>query len=101
MIRRVVRNKHFLLRYEYVEEMETRRTPFFSDHRAYVASHVEKGLKLAGPVGSPVSGAALLFESDRQVVEDFVASDPYFMNSLIVKHSIDEFEPIINKFTST
>ena len=80
----------FLLLYEYVENMAERRTPHREAHLAHVAAERDAGrLTLAGALGEPVSGGALVFRGCAAGdVEAFVAADPYIAAGLIPSHRI-------------
>ena len=80
----------FLLLYDYVENMLERRVPHREAHLAHVAAAREAGrLTLAGALGEPVSGGALVFRDCAAAdVEAFVKADPYVHAGLISAHRI-------------
>ncbi|GBG28146.1 Hypothetical Protein FCC1311_043692 [Hondaea fermentalgiana] len=87
-----VREKHYLLNYEYVDGMLEKREPYRSDHLARVKEQYEKGvIKTAGAYGA-AEGAVLHFEcDDKQLVDDFAQGDPYLKNGLITSYKIHEW----------
>lgn len=76
---------HFLLFYDYVDDILDRRAPFRSAHLALAGEAREQGILLmAGALAEPIDGAVLVFTTDdRAVVENFVANDPYVQNGLV------------------
>jgi uncharacterized protein len=78
---------HYLLSYEFVENMSERRAPFRSEHLALARAAHERGeLVLAGAFTEAPAGAVLVFRTDQSgVVERFVACDPYVTNVLVTR----------------
>ncbi len=76
---------HFILFYDFVENIIERRAPFRAGHLALAQAWVADGrLLLAGAFAEPVDGSALVFAAeDRAQVEQFVAADPYVQNGLV------------------
>jgi hypothetical protein len=76
---------HWLLTYDYVDDITTRRAPFREAHLGLVRDlHGRGALLMAGAVGEPVEGALLVFTADHQaVIEEFVAQDPYVREGLV------------------
>ena len=76
---------HYLLSYDFVENMADRRTPYRAEHLALAqAAHQRGQLLLAGAFAEPPAGAVLVFRVDApEVVEQFVAADPYMTNGLV------------------
>ena len=88
---------HFMLLYEYVPDMATRRAPLRAQHLALVQRlHAEGTLLMAGAWSDPLDGAALVFNAfDRTAVEQFVKQDPYVSNSLVTKWRIREWNLVV------
>ena len=86
------RAKHFLLRYKYVPDMATRRTPFRAGHLALANEFTERGVLVwIGAYQNPVDGGELMFESDSEAVaREFVSKDPYMKEGLVTKHEVRE-----------
>ena len=76
---------HWLLTYDYVDDIATRRAPFREAHLALVRGLHDRGaLLMAGAVGEPIEGALLVFTAeDQSVVEEFVTQDPYVTEGLV------------------
>ncbi len=76
---------HYLLIYDYVDNILERRTPFRDRHLALVrAAHQRGELPMAGALADPVDGAVLVFRADGPAaVEEFVRQDPYVANGLV------------------
>ena len=86
---------HYLLFYDYVADVLTRRDPFRPAHldlaRGFSA---DRKLKLAGAYTDPVDGAVFVFTS-REAAEEFVSRDPYVANGLVTAHRIREWNVVI------
>jgi hypothetical protein len=76
---------HLMLQYEYVEDMLDRREPHRQAHLERVKAEREAGrVVMAGALGDPPSGGALVFRNvDPEQVERFAAEDPYMTAGLI------------------
>ena len=76
---------HYLLSYEFVENMVERRAPYRDAHLALAhAAHEHGELIIAGAFAEPPLGAVLVFcGEDSAAAEAFVASDPYVANGLV------------------
>jgi len=86
-----------LLRYIYVEGIAEKRQPFRAQHLAYANQWVTSGkLLLGGACGDPINSAAICFKvSSSDDVEEFVKSDPYFLNGLVKTYDIVPFHVVI------
>ncbi len=76
---------HYLLFYDYTDDYLERRPQFRGEHLKLAWAAVERGeLLLGGVLDEPVDGAVLLFKCDSpDVVERFVAADPYMSGGLV------------------
>ena len=76
---------HYLLVYDYVENVVERRAPFREEHIALARGAHERGeLVMAGAYAEPVDGAVFVFRvDDPSVVEAFVQADPYVANGIV------------------
>ena len=76
---------HYLLFYDYVENVVERRTPFREGHIALARQAHERGeLVMAGAYADPVDGAVFVFRAaDPSVVDGFVRADPYVANGIV------------------
>ena len=88
---------HFVLLYDYIEDVVAKRAPFRADHLALANASRERGeLLLAGAWADPVDGAAFVFSvADRATVEAFVAADPYVANGLVSSWRIREWTVVV------
>jgi uncharacterized protein YciI len=88
---------HWLLQYDVVDDYVDRRAPLRDDHLALARAAHERGeLVLAGAVGDPIDGAALVFEvEDPAVIEHFVHSDPYVREGLVTGWRIRPWHVVI------
>jgi uncharacterized protein YciI len=92
---------HWLLTYDYVDDIATRRTPFREAHLGLVREfHVRGALLMAGAVGEPIEGALLVFTADEQaVVEAFVAEDPYVAEGLVTGWQVRPWNVVVGQGT--
>jgi uncharacterized protein YciI len=75
--------KRHVLFYEYVADVLERREPFRADHLSAIRAAKDDGrIVLAGPLGDPPHGAAIVF-ADPDQAEAFAQSDPYVTNGLV------------------
>jgi hypothetical protein len=76
---------HYLLFYDYAVDYMERRPQFRGEHLKLAWAAVERGeLVLAGALDQPPDGAVFVFRADSlEVVERFVAADPYVQNGLV------------------
>ena len=76
---------HTLLLYEYVDDIIERRGPYRDEPIALLRQLKDAGtILMAGAVGDPVSGAAIVFNPcDPAEVGEYVLRDPYVVNGLV------------------
>ena len=88
---------HFILFYDYVENIVERRAPYRETHLAHVGEYVERGeLVLGGAFASPADGAAIVFKIDGAAqIEEFVQRDPYVINELVTGWRIREWTVVV------
>jgi len=88
---------HFLLFYDYVENIVERRAPYREAHLGLVRAYVARGeVVLAGALADPVDGAAFVFKvDDKTGVEGFVAKDPYVADGLVTEWRIREWTVVV------
>lgn len=81
---------HYLLFYDFVENMPEHRAPYRDAHLALARAAHERGeLIIAGAFAEPPHGAVLVFRGDDSAaVEAFVANDPYVANGLVTSWRI-------------
>lgn len=88
---------HFLLFYDYVENIVERRARYREAHLALVKEFVSRGeLVLGGAFASPADGAAIVFKVEDQArLEEFVEKDPYVVNGLVTGWRIREWTVVV------
>jgi uncharacterized protein YciI len=83
---------HHILIYSYVADMATLREPHRSAHLARIIAQRDTGhIYLAGGFDPPTGGAIVFRGVDREHVEAFVASDPYYINGLVTGYRIERW----------
>jgi uncharacterized protein YciI len=87
---------HFLLLYDYPDDVLERRAPHRDEHLALVREWKDDGrLLLAGAIGDPVNGGALAFRVESAAdVEAFVGADPYVREGVITGHRIEPWNVV-------
>jgi uncharacterized protein len=80
-----------ILFYEYVHDIVERRGAHRDAHLAWINEWRDDGkLVLAGAVGSPPHGAAIVFDvDDASEVERFADDDPYVIAELVTERRIE------------
>lgn len=79
-----------ILFYEYVEDVLVRRGPFREAHLERIRAARDRGeVTLAGALGDPPHGAAIVFEAPRERIEIFVREDPYVRAGLVADWRIE------------
>lgn len=83
--------QHRILFYEYVQDILERRGPHREAHLAHVRAQRDAGgLLMAGALGDPPHGAALVFRGvDEPAIEAFVAADPYVQADLVASWRVE------------
>jgi hypothetical protein len=81
---------HYLLFYDFVDDMPARRVAFRDAHLALARAAHERGeLVIAGAFAEPPLGAVLVFRGDdAAAAEAFVTADPYVVNGLVTSWRI-------------
>ena len=87
---------YLLLLYDYVEDVLERRAPHREEHLKRIATEREAGrLTMAGPLGDPPRGAAIVFKGvDRHAVEEFAREDPYVRAGLVPTWHVERWNLI-------
>jgi uncharacterized protein len=94
---------HYLLMYDLAPDYLERRPEFRQEHLALAWGAAERGdLVLGGALADPVDMAVLLFNvSSPDVVERFVAVDPYVKHGLVARWRIRPWTTVAGKDAST
>jgi hypothetical protein len=87
---------HFLLLYDYPDDILERRTPYRDAHLALIREWMEDGrLLLAGPIGDPVHGGAFAFRVDDETdIDAFMNADPYVREGVITGHRVEPWNVV-------
>jgi uncharacterized protein len=87
---------HHLLLYDYVEDMLERRGPHREAHLEHIRAQRDAGhLLVAGAIGDPVHGGALVFQGlDPAEIEAFVRADPYLEAGLLTGWRIEPYHVV-------
>lgn len=90
---------HWLLTYDYVDDIATRRAPFREVHLGLLRGLHERGaLLMAGAVGEPIEGALFVFTADdRVVVGEFLAQDPYVRERLVSAWQVRPWNVVVGQ----
>jgi uncharacterized protein len=77
---------HRILFYDYVPDVLERRGPFREEHLARIAAWRADGrIVMAGALGDPVHGAAIVFGDGvgPEEIEEFASDDPYVVGGIV------------------
>jgi len=84
-----VPERRYVLFYDYVEDILERRVPHREAHLAALHAAKEDGrVLMAGPLGDPPTGAAIVF-ADPDAAEAFAGADPYVVNGLVTGRRVE------------
>ena len=92
-------SSHWLLRYQYVADIASRRGPYRDEHLARFWAEVDAGrVVLGGGAGDPVSEGIILWSvDDPGVIHDFVTQDPYMTAGLITSYDVVPWHTVIGE----
>jgi uncharacterized protein YciI len=85
--------RHLVLFYDYVQDVLERREPHRAEHLERIGAAVADGtMRLAGALGDPPTGAALVFgDVGEEAVAAFAEGDPYVRAGLVTGWRIVPF----------
>ena len=88
---------HYLLFYEVSDDYLARRGEFRKAHLTLAWQAYERGeLVLGGALADPVDTSLLLFKDESpEVIERFVAADPYVQNGLVKSWHIRPWTTVV------
>ena len=88
---------HYLLFYEVSDDYLARRGEFRKAHLTLAWQAYERGeLVLGGALADPVDTSLLLFKAESpEVIERFVAADPYVQNGLVKSWHIRPWTTVV------
>jgi uncharacterized protein len=86
--------KLHILFYEYVPDIAERRGPYREGHLGAIGRwHDEGGIVMAGALGDPPHGGALVLR-DAADAERFMAEDPYVEAGLVVNWRVEPWNVV-------
>ncbi len=90
---------HYLLVYDLAPDYLERRVQFRSEHLQLAWQAADRGeLLLGGALSDPVDTAILFFQAETpEVVEKFVAADPYVANGLVKRWRVRPWTTVVGK----
>jgi uncharacterized protein YciI len=87
---------HLLLEYTLADDYLERRGALREEHLALARAASERGeLLLAGALPDPYDRAVLVWTAPRDVVERFVADDPYVRHGLVTGWTIRDWNVVV------
>ena len=86
---------HWLLFYDYVEDILKKRTPHREAHLAHARAMKEDGrILMAGAVGDPPYGAVFVW-TEREGIEEWVDADPYVKAGLVPHWRVEPWNVVV------
>jgi uncharacterized protein len=87
---------YLVLEYALAEDYLERRAALRDEHLALArAAHGRGELLLAGALPDPYDRALLVWTAPREVVERFVAADPYVRHGLVTGWTIRDWNVVV------
>ena len=87
---------HLVLEYALADDYLQRRAALREEHLALLRAAHERGeLLMAGALPDPYDRALLVWTAPREVVERFVASDPYVVQGLVTGWTIRPWAVVV------
>jgi uncharacterized protein YciI len=87
---------HLVLEYTLADDYLERRAALREDHLALArAAHDRGELLLAGALPDPYDRALLVWTAPREVVEQFVADDPYVVHGLVTEWTVRDWNVVV------
>ena len=87
---------HLVLEYSLADDYLERRAALREEHLALARAAHERGeLLLAGALPDPYDRALLVWTAPREVVEEFVAQDPYVARGLVTEWTIRPWNVVV------
>jgi hypothetical protein len=87
---------HLVLEYALADDYLERRAALREEHLALARAAHERGeLLLAGALTDPHDRALLVWTAPREVVEEFVAADPYVRHGLVTRWSVRPWNVVV------
>ncbi len=88
---------HFILSYEYVEDVVEKRAPHRKAHLEYLKQAFDAGeVVIGGALADPLDGAVLVFRgATPEAAERFAKSDPYVVNGIVTAWRVRNWSTVI------
>ncbi len=87
---------HLLLEYSLADDYLDRRAALRDEHLALLQAAHERGeLLLGGALPDPYDRALTVWTAPREVVEDFVARDPYVTQGLVTGWTVRPWNVVV------
>ena len=91
----------YLLKYKYIPDVLEKRGPFREAHLGLAKQLIADGTCISGgPTAEPgaeVPTGALFIFTTEAAAKQFVEGDPYVSNGIVTKHSIEEWNVVVEK----
>ena len=86
---------HWLLFYDYVEDIVERRAPHRAEHLAHAGAAKDDGrILMAGAVGDPPHGALFVWTTSDGI-EEWVDADPYVKAGLVTGWRVQPWNVVV------
>lgn len=94
-------NVQYLLRYDYIPDVLEKRGPHREGHLNLAKELIDQGTCLAGGptttrADGPPTGALFIFTTP-EAADHFLQNDPYVSNNIVTKHTIEEWNIVVQK----
>ena len=88
---------HYILFYEYVEDVVEKRAPHRKAHLEYLQRAFDAGeIVIGGALADPVDGAVLVFRgATAEAAERFAKGDPYVINGLVTTWRVRKWSTVV------
>ncbi|MGY1802486.1 YciI-like protein [Blastococcus sp. SYSU D00922] len=87
---------HLVLEYALADDYLERRAALREEHLALAREAHQRGeLLLAGALPDPYDRALLVWTAPREVIEEFVARDPYVVQGLVTGWTIRPWNVVV------
>ena len=94
---------HYLLRYQYVADIDSRREPHRAEHLRDLWAECDAGrVILAGGAGDPISEGIIVWDvEDPAVIHVFAERDVYMTAGLITGYDVVPWRTVVGDLAST
>jgi uncharacterized protein len=91
----------YLLKYDYIPDVLEKRGPYREGHLNLAKQLISEGTCLSGgptgEVGMQVPAGAMFIFTTADAAKAFVEQDPYVSAGIVTKHSIEEWNVVVQK----